>query len=242
MKTTEPRSAGMVPRADLLSRSMGASLIVALLTTASWVGITSLREIRADLKAGPARFSTQRWAEGLARPASRGQWEAVVADLRSAVDIQSRDASLHETLGNAWMVGTVQTWAREEEKTQWVQHAQEQFRQATRLRPSDGLSWALLASALARAGQTGPALQESALKAIQLGPNEGHIHQAVMLLVLEHWETAGVDLQKWAGDRFDSGTLAQREAINQMGAQFGIVLESDRPAREPARRHSLGGS
>jgi hypothetical protein len=236
---TNPRSR---PVGGLAARTLTAAASAVLLLTAGWVAVTGVREIRSDFTAGAARFASQRWAEGVSTPASRAQWEAAVADLQSAVDLDPADPALHETLGNGWMVGAIQVWASDQEKAQWTSRAKESFHQATVLRPTDSLAWALLASAMARSGDTGPAMHAAAERAIQLGPHEGHVHEALIALVFEYWDQSSPALQQWAGSLFENGTQAQRDAINRVGERFGTALETEVPPRDPTRRKVRGGS
>ena len=240
--TQPPSPTALAGAPGLLAKVKTLAFAAAVLLTAGWVFVTAQRDIRADLTAGPARFTSQRWAEGINRPASRGQWEAAVAELKAAVDIHPQDPALHETLGNAWMVGATQDWASESDKAQWLSNATERYTRATALRPHDGLIWAELAGAMARAGNLGPATLAAAENALKLGPNEGHVHQAVMLLALEHWDVMSPALQKWATDLYEGGTQAQREAINRLGEPFGMGFESDSKPRDSGKRKAQGAS
>lgn len=201
-----------------------------LLATAAWVWVTAQREIRADFSSGQARLTFQRWAEGVSAPASRAQWEVALNELKEAAEIDPSDPALQESLGNGWMVGTVQAWATEQDRILWAGHAKQHFIKATELRPRDALTWALLANAMTGTGEFGPAMK-AAERAVQLGPHEGHVHDAVLALVFEFWDQSSEELQQWAFRLFENGTQAQRDAINRVGGQFGTKLESDTPPR-----------
>jgi hypothetical protein len=238
-QATSPRSqaAGGLP-----ARALTAAATAVLMLVAGWVAVTGVREIRSDFTAGAARFASQRWAEGVSAPASRSQWEAAVAELQAAVEIDPSDPALREALGNGWMVGTAQAWASDQDKASWAQRATESFRQATVIRPADPLAWALLASAMARSGDTGPAMHAAAERAIELGPHEGYVHEALIALVFEFWDQSSPAMQQWAGSLFENGTQAQRDAINRVGERFGTALESEVAPRDPARSKKQGGS
>lgn len=205
--------------------------VAVLVLIGLWVAVTAQRELRADLTAAPARFSAQRWAEGVSQPASRAQWEAVVAELEEALEIQPKDPALHEVTGNALTVGTLQSWITPNERPALLARAEKHFRQSLALRPADGMTWALLASTLARAGNFGPDLQASSNKALALGPNEAHVQQVLMMTTLQHWDKVPHSLQQWASDLFEQGTQDERDAINRLAALYDMELASDQPPR-----------
>jgi hypothetical protein len=225
-----------------MTRLMTLAFACATVSAAVWVGLTAQRDLRADLTAGPARFSIQRWAEGESQPTSRAQWEAAVSEIESAVAIHPREPSLNEVLGNAWIVGVRQKWGSNDDKSRWLQRAIGHFRIATVERPNDGLLWALLASALTRSGDYGAEMQAAAQRALNLGPNEAHVQHVLVQVTLRHWDNVGPQLQKWTSDYFENGTQAQRDTINLIGSEYGIELESDKPARDPNRGKSQGSS
>jgi hypothetical protein len=63
-----------------------------------------------------------------------------------------------------------------------------------------------------------------------------------MMLVLEYWDSCSQELQTWATNLFDHATQAQRDAINQLGKDYGIAFETDVPARNLKAPKSKGAS
>ena len=219
---------------SVLERFLSLAVAGALLSVALWLLALAETEFQSDFTASPARLLVQRWGEGRSARPGRSQWENAVRELHQASDLQPSDPSLHQTLGNAWLVGTAQPWASTIERVLWTEQAIYHYRESTTLRPADGMTWALIANTLASSGEFGHHMQLAAQKALQLGPNEAHVHETLMPVVLEHWDRVHPSMRQWANTLFARGTARQREAINRLGKKYGRQLtSSEDPSQRP---------
>ena len=196
-----------------------------------WVLVTATRELRAEGPSAAAQQTTRQWAEGSAPAPSRAEWAAVRTTLLQAQAVREASPVLQELLGNLHMVGAVQEWASPAERSAWLADAQRHYRRSLQLRPADGLTWALLAGALARSADRGSDFAQALGQALTLGPNENHVQLQVMRLMLEFWDDVPPSLQDWATGLYDAGTTSQRQAINAMAAPYGLSFSTAVPPR-----------
>ena len=189
------------------------------------------RELRAEGPSAAAQQATRQWAEGSATAPTRAAWDGVRTQLLQAQAVREASPVLQELLGNLHMVGALQPWASPAERSAWLAEAQRHYRRSLQLRPADGLTWALLAGALASSGDRGPGFAQALEQALTYGPNENHVQLQAMRLVLEFWDEVPQPLQDWAAGLFDAGTTSQRQAINAMAAPYGLSFSTPEPPR-----------
>ena len=211
-------------------------VLALLLAAGGWVFATAVPLLRAEFPTLAERHLATQWSSGVGVPTSREQWTDVRRELLDAAAIQSKDPGLYEMLGNLHRVGADQSWATEAERTEWLRQAQAHYRRSLQLRPGDALTWALLAHVLADSGELGGPMASAAQRALELGPNETHVRQAVLTLTLRYWAGVPDALKDWAGALFEQGTQGQRDAINAMAREFGLEFSSDQPPRQPPPR------
>jgi predicted Zn-dependent protease len=164
--------------------------------------------------------STAFWAgREMAAWQTRPSQEAFIrmkADLDQAISRDPKDPSLQETLGRLFLAGGRDDAAADEAITR--------FANAARLRPTSAYSWANLAEALYRKGNTGPRFQEALQRATETGPWEPAVQGAVADFGLAVW------------DEVSSST---RSSIERMVAN-GMVRNAPEMLQISARRGRLG--
>jgi hypothetical protein len=224
----EPPAEARVRR-PLSQRLLPKLLVTAVLALAGATLAMAGRELLAELPSAAARYEVQQWAEGRGLPERRGPWEAVRADLLQAQSVRADSPVLQETLGNLYLVGALRPWASEAEQAQWLAEAQRHYRHSLRLRPTDGMTWALLATALAQSGEYGQPFGEAAGRAARYGPHESHVRAALLRLlrtVMEGWDDMPAPARAWAADLYEQGTRLQRQHISRLAEPYGLAFES----------------
>lgn len=201
-------------------------LPVVVLAVSAWVFSTAWPQLRAELPTLGERQLVQQWSSGASKPRERSHWTEVASALLESAAIQPRDPLLHELIGNMYRVASVQDWAVDSERTAWLALAEKHYRLSLDLRASDPLVWALLANTLEESGKLGPPMHQAAERAIQLGPNESHVQQLMLTLVLRHWTAWPDSVRDWVVTLYARGTASQRRAINELAGPFGVRFSS----------------
>ena len=197
-------------------------LLVVVLNVASWVFWEGSRLIRADAVSLTARQLVGLWASGAKVPASQHEIDAVREALQSAIAITPVSSGLQEQLGDLYVVAGRRDWHNGVARKRHFGEAEAQYQKALALRPLDPQTWASLAAAYQGLGDTGPRMHQAWEKALQLGPNEGHVQPMLLELALATWPTASPAMQKWAETLFDASAAPQREAINTLALRYGL--------------------
>lgn len=225
-------------RRPLAQRLLPTLLVTLTLAVAAAAVALAGRELLAELPSAAARYEVQQWAEGRGLPERRDAWEATRADLLWAQSVRAGSPVLQETLGNIYVVGALRPWATPAEQAQWLADAQRHYRHSLRLRPTDGMTWALLATALAQSGEYGQPFGEAATRAAQYGPHESHVRAALVRLlraVMDGWDDMPKPAQDWAANLYEHGTRLQRQHINRLAEPYGLVFESTTSPRAAPR-------
>jgi predicted Zn-dependent protease len=142
--------------------------------------------------------------------------EWMKADLDAAVSHDCRNPSLQEMLGRLSLAGSRDDAAADE--------AIARFTNALLQRPTSPFTWASLAEALYRRGDTGPRFQEALKQAAETGPWEPEVQQTVAANGLAVW---------------DDVSPSTRSAIDRLVAN-GMVRNAPEILQISARRGRLG--
>jgi hypothetical protein len=132
-------------------------------------------------------------------------WMAVFAVRAGAAD--AGDPTLHESKG-------VQ-YSRQEPRAESAAEAHVHFLKALEMRPTSPYTWANLASAKYRQGDTGPAFEAALRHAADLGPFEPEVQETVAFYGLAVWDEvaaptrAAIDRAVRAGMRRNPGVMLQ---------------------------------
>jgi tetratricopeptide (TPR) repeat protein len=205
--------------------------LLALLGTAGWVFQAAWQDFRADLGSAAARRDVAFWLNGGPGQPDQARWQEAADSLLRAVGRQDANPTLHDSLGDAYMVAASQPWATPELKQGYLPQAIAHYQKALQLRPRDARSWAALAMAYALHAQTGPALHTAWANARAYGPHEGYVMRHLLLVVLMVWDDASEPMRQWVTDLFERGSQAQRDAVNHYARRYGLAFSSDQPPK-----------
>jgi tetratricopeptide (TPR) repeat protein len=207
------------------------ALALLLLAVGAWVIPTAWTELRAEFPYLAAQDKARRWTEGSAPLPTEAAWKQVVAELHESEKIRPESPVLQELLGSLYLLASQQEWQPDAQRLAWVDTSLVHYRHSLKLRPTDGMTWALLGMALADARNPPPAIAEAALKALKLAPNDNHVQLVLLHLAVRHWEVVPAELQTWATNLFENGTAAQRNQINSLAKAYGLEFSSETPPR-----------
>lgn len=205
-------------------------LLVLAVGIGSWATYQGQRLIRADLLSAGTRKQVSAWVSGAAAPGSQQDWDDALATLTAAQSITPDSPSLQEILGDLHMVAGRRNWDEVPVRLHHFNQAVAQYRMALALRPTDPQTWASLAAAYQGAGETGEILRQAWSRALELGPNEGHVQPMLLETLLATWSGATPDMQAWAKAFFEASAEPQRKAINTMARRYGLRFDVDVPA------------
>jgi len=197
-------------------------VFAALLPIAAWVLNESQRVFRADWASAAARQQVLKWVSGAAAPQSAQEWQAAQAALQASLNITPENPDMHERMGDLHTVAGQRDWAQTAMRQQHFANAQREYEAATRLRPLEPQTWAMLAAARQAAGAPPAQVHEAWAQALKLGSFEGHLEPILMQVVLADWEGAAPAMRKWAESLFDKGNEAVRRDINTLAKRYGL--------------------
>ena len=195
-----------------------AALVALALTlgVTAWVFWESQRLIRADFASTAARQQVVKWVAGAESPPSVLAWESARDAIERAVEITPDDPAMHDVRGDVYAVAGSLRWFNALQRQAYYRQAIDSYRKSLQLRPTDPQTWASLAAAYYGARVFGAPLQEAWVRALALGPHEGHVQPMLMDLALATWPDASPDMQKWVEDTFESAPESTRIEINKM--------------------------
>ena len=214
------------------SRWQSVALIALVLPVGGWVGYEAQRQLRADFVSMGARKQVTDWATGVRPlPRSAAEWEAARADLQRAVEITPDSPVAHESLGDAYLVAGQMVWDDEAARRPHFETAIAQYRIAIELRPGYAQTWAALAGVMLANGERGAPLHEAWARALQYGPNEGHVQPMLLKTALAAWDDASPQMQEWVLDFYERSNPARRKTINREAQPYGLRFEAEDEAK-----------
>ena len=190
----------------------------------------SQRLVRADMAAMATRKQVTQWASGAVEPPAPPAWQAAQEALQTALAITPDNPGLQEQMGDLHAVAGRRDWPDPAARTQHFTQAAGYYQRALSLRPGDPQTWASLAAAYQGTGQWGAPLHDAWARALQLGPNEGHVQPMLLETALATWNQATPQMQQWAMRLFEASPEAQRRAINASAGQHGLHFDTQLPA------------
>ncbi|MCE2659339.1 MAG: hypothetical protein LW854_14035 [Rubrivivax sp.] len=202
-----------------------------LLLVGGWVVSTAWTELRAEFPYLAAQDRAKRWTEGTSPAPTEAAWQKVLAELHSSEKVRPDSPALQELLGSMYLFGAQEGWQSDEQNLARADRSLVHYRQALKLRPTDGMTWALLAMALADTSSPAPALAEAINQALTLAPNDNHTQLVLLHLAVRHWERVPPELQAWATQLFEDGNVAQRKHINALAGHYGWEFTSETAPR-----------
>ena len=205
-------------------------LLLAVCMVGGWAIHEGQRVARADLMSVGTRKQVAAWASGGAAPSSQQGWDDALATLTAAQAITPDNPGLQESIGDLHVVAGRLDWADLPRREQHFNQAVLQFQKALALRSADPQTWASLAAAYQGLGDTGSKLHQAWAKALELGPNEGHVQPMLLETALATWATASPKMQRWTKDFFEASAEPQRKAINEMARRYNLRFDVEAPA------------
>jgi hypothetical protein len=202
-----------------------------VLAAVGWGVSTAWTELRAEFPYLAAQDKARRWTEGSAPLPTETAWKQVLGELHQSEEIRPESPVLQELLGSMYLLASQQEWQPDAQRLAWADQALVHYRHALKLRPTDGMTWALLGMALGDARSPAPAVAEAALNALKFAPNDNHVQLVLLHLAVRHWEVVPAELQNWATALFENGTAAQRNQINSLAKAYGLEFSSETAPR-----------
>lgn len=139
------------------------------------------QEGRSDAIAYKASAEMGTWSASHAQPGEQ-TWTWVRDDLNRAAQLDSKDPVVQELLGVLH--------ARRHDRPEYIAQAIIHFRSALEMRPTSPYTWANLAEAKYRLGDTGKEFELALVRAAQLGPSEPEVQRIVADFGLAVWDEA----------------------------------------------------
>ena len=203
--------------------------MMSVMGVAGWVAFEGQRLIHADALSLGARKQVGLWASGAEAPPAAPAWDEAHEALQAALAVTPDNPGLQEQLGDLHAVAGRRDWAEQALRAGHFGNAVSAYRKAIALRPTDSRTWAGLAAAHQGLGETGPPMQQAWKRALQLGPNEGHVQPMLLEMALATWTTATPQMQDWVSRFFDDGSESQRKALNLLADRHGLQFEPSAP-------------
>ena len=134
---------------------------------------------RSDALAYKASVEMGTWNAARTQPGEQ-TWTSVRDDLDRAAALDPRDPVVQELLGVLH--------ARRHDRPEYISQAVVHFRNALEMRPTSAYTWANLAEAKYRLGDTGKEFELALVRAAQLGPAEPEVQRIVADFGLALWD------------------------------------------------------
>ena len=145
----------------------------------AWLAVLAARDGNAGAIVYGAAKEMATWdASGAPPGAQTVTW--VAADLARAQSITPGDPRIEEMLGDLARLRT--------DRADFLDQALRHFARAVQLRPSSPYTWAAIADALYRKGDTGPRFEAALRRAAELGPSEPEVQRTVADFGLATWD------------------------------------------------------
>lgn len=143
-----------------------------------WLAWTAARIGAAETIVHEATREASTWTASRSQPASETiAW--IEGDLRRAVALFANDPAAHELLG---------TMKVRRGDPEYIDGSIVHFRRALELRPTSPYTWANIAEAKYRGGDTGEVFTSALGRAAQMGPAEPEVQRTVVNLGLAVWK------------------------------------------------------
>ena len=192
-----------------------------------WLAVFSFRRGEAGAGVYDAEREMTTWAASGAAPGPQTlSW--VTADLERAQSVTPGDPEIEELLGE--LAG------RRIDRPDFGDEALAHFSRAAALRPTSPYTWAAIADARYRKGDTGPAFETALRRAAELGPAEPEVQRTVVDLGLATWDEVAPKTRE-AVEKTVTGAM-KRDAgeILQIAGRRGRLAVACRHLADAPRR------
>ncbi|MGZ5572807.1 MAG: hypothetical protein ACXWF6_16920 [Usitatibacter sp.] len=139
------------------------------------------QEGRSDAIAYNASVEMGTWSASHAQPGEQ-TWSWVRDDLNLAAKLDPKDPVVQDLLGALH--------ASRHDRPEYISQAVVYFRNALEMRPTSPYTWANLAEAKYRLGDTGKEFEVALVRAAELGPSEPEVQRIVADFGLAVWDEA----------------------------------------------------
>ena len=207
---------------------VAAPAVAALL----WLASVSFRTGEAAASVYDAEKEMGTWAASGAPPGPQTlSW--VTADLERAQSVTPDDPEIEELLG--------ELSGRRIDRPDFRDEALAHFSRAVALRPTSPYTWAAIADARYRKGDTGSAFETALRRAAELGPAEPEVQRTVVDLGLATWDEVGPATRE-AVERTVTGAM-KRDApeVLQIAGRRGRLAVACRHLADAPRRADAEG-
>ena len=197
-----------------------------------WLAAVSFRAGEAAAQVYDAEKEMGTWAASGAPPGPQTlSW--VAADLARAQSVTPGDPEIEELLGE--LAG------RRIERPEFSDEALAHFSRAVALRPTSPYTWAAIADARYRKGDTGAAFETALRRAAELGPAEPEVQRTVVDLGLATWDEVAPATRE-AVEKTVTGAM-KRDApeVLQIAGRRGRLAVACRHLADAPRRADAEG-
>jgi polysaccharide biosynthesis protein VpsP len=221
-----------MPRAARLAVVLPALALLAALALAT----ERLGRANGIVYAAAREMAT--WSASGAEPGERTvAW--VRGDLERAAALTPADPTLEEMLGRLAL--------RHPERAEYADAAVAHFTRAIELRPTSPYTWASVAEAKYRKGDTGQSFEAALRRAAQLGPSEAEVQLTVADYGLAIWDEAAPQTRRAVETMVTSAMKRDPAATLQVAERRGRLAVAcrhlvDAPRRADPRGLQLCGS
>jgi len=207
---------------------VAAPAVAALL----WLAAVSFRAGEAAATVYDAQKEMGTWAASGAPPGPQTlAW--VTADLERARSVTPGDPEIEELLGE--LAG------RRIDRPDFRDEALAHFARAIALRPTSPYTWAAVADARYRKGDTGPAFETALRRAAELGPAEPEVQRTVVDLGLATWDEVAPATRETVEKTVTGAMRRDAAEVLQIAGRRGRLAVACRHLADAPRRADAEG-
>jgi tetratricopeptide (TPR) repeat protein len=163
---------------------------------AVWTLWQGLPVLRADLTTMEARRNVDQWARA-GRGWSTEDWVSTRSALKAALKLTPADPVLHASLAQLYVTQGIVAWADPVQRSAFFEEALDHQRAALAARPSDGPTWAHLATSLFALDRPMAEFEQAWRQAQRYAPREAAVQRALFDLAVARWDDAHDDIKAW---------------------------------------------
>jgi predicted Zn-dependent protease len=198
-------------------------LVLPLIAGLAWAGVATLDIARSDSIVGKATREMDTWTAAGIQPAEE-TWGWVYEELKSSSKVAPGNPATYELMGLLE--------SRRTDRQEYLDAAVVDLTKALEMRPISPHTWANLAEAKYRLGDTGGDFQVALQRAAALGPAEPGVQRVVANLGLAVWNETGSETRVAVDRMVGAGTRRNAPEMLQIAERRGRL--------EIACRHLVG--
>lgn len=208
-------------------RVLAGLAVLGLAAASLWHGVLAAKSDADSLR---ARWLINQWRDNTGPVVNLALWQQAIEELQAAVQLTPDNAQLWDDLGflfgeRAVGLGTPDADSEDYELQQaLLVSALDNYRMATKLRPTFPYAWANLAQVKHLKGETDAELWTAYDKAVRYGRNEPGVQVLLARVAFAQWETLSTVRKKQISDMIEEARPGPRHDLYQVGEHNGVVL------------------